>query len=357
MKERKTASRNLLIPEMSNCVKRKITALDLYSGAGGSSCGARMAGVEVVAAVDSWGLACKTYQDNVPATRLYQRKCENLKLSQVRRDVGPISLLIASPECTSHSCAKGNGARSESSRMTAMQVIKFAESLKPRWIVVENVIQMRYWNRYKEWIARLKKLGYKIEERVLDAADFGVPQSRRRLFILCDRKGKPPQMSRSGKRKIRPARSIIDVNGTYTYSALYDSRRAKATLVRARRAVATLGRRTPFLLVYYGSDGPGGWQRLSVPLRTITTLDRFAYVRRKNGRHEMRMLQVPELKKAMGFPENFKLKHGTRRDQIHLMGNAVCPPVMRAIVTALTKRVGQNVDQLSTSKDLSEYSE
>ncbi len=54
-------------------------------------------------------------------------------------------------------------------------------------------------------------------------------------------------------------------------------------------------------MVYYGSDGAGGYQRLDRPLRTVTTLDRFAYVRPTKFGHEMRMLQPTELAAAMGF--------------------------------------------------------
>jgi DNA (cytosine-5)-methyltransferase 1 len=50
----------------------------------------------------------------------------------------------------------------------------------------------------------------------------------------------------------------------------------------------------------------------------------------------MRMLQVPEIKAAMGFPDDYSLEHGTRREKIKLLGNAVCPPVMAAVVRALT---------------------
>lgn len=49
----------------------------------------------------------------------------------------------------------------------------------------------------------------------------------------------------------------------------------------------------------------------------------------------MRMLQVPELQRAMGFDESFKLPLGSRRDRIRLLGNGVCPPVMQAVITAL----------------------
>ncbi len=71
------------------------------------------------------------------------------------------------------------------------------------------------------------------------------------------------------------------------------------------------------------------------PLRTITTLDRFAIVKPSNKGHLMRMLQVDELKAAMGMPEEMKFEYGSRRDKIKMIGNAVCPPVMKTVVTEL----------------------
>jgi len=157
------------------------------------------------------------------------------------------------------------------------------------------------------------------------------------LYVFCDLEAEPPPITLPPARECLPADSIINKNGAYRFSLLRSDRRAEATLQRADRAIAELGNDSPFLLVYYGSDGSGGWQKVDTPLRTITTVDRFAYVRPdEDGQHEMRMLQVPELKKAMGFPEDYRLEHGTRRDKIKLLGNAVCPPVMKAIVEAVT---------------------
>jgi len=318
--------------------KNSIQTLDLFAGVGGSSYGALLGGAKVVAAVDLLQLAKKTYLDNFEGVKYYGYKCENLSPKTVQNDVGSIDLLIASPECTSHTPAKGNAERSDYSRMTAFQVVRFARVLKPRWMIVENVLQMRQWERYDEWINKLVALGYKISEQVLNAVDFGVPQSRKRMFVICDSETDPPQVKPSPIVQMTSASKIIDTNGTYHYSKLITDNRAIATLERAHRAIAALGDKKAFLLVYYGSDGSGGWQTLDVPLRTITTLDRFAFVRPGvDCQYEMRMLQVPELKRAMGFPEDYKLQHGTRRDKIKLLGNAVCPPVMKAIVETLTK--------------------
>ena len=67
----------------------------------------------------------------------------------------------------------------------------------------------------------------------------------------------------------------------------------------------------------------------------LTTLDRFGLVEWHDREPTLRMLQVPELRRAMGFPESFRLERGTRRERIKLLGNAVCPPVMQAIVSSL----------------------
>jgi DNA (cytosine-5)-methyltransferase 1 len=101
----------------------------------------------------------------------------------------------------------------------------------------------------------------------------------------------------------------------HDFVALKAPKRAQRTLQSAKRAIKTVGKKNPFLIVYYGTDGGGGWQTLHVPLRTVTTLDRFALVKPTPDGHQMRMLQVPELKRAMGLPQSFRLKHGTRRDQ------------------------------------------
>ena len=315
-------------------VPNKINTLDLFSGCGGSSWGAKRAGVKLSAALDSWQLACQNYKENFKKVQLFNDRIENVDPRIIEDSVGKIELIIASPECTSHTCARGSNPRSEGSRMTAFEVTRFAKVLKPRWIVIENVVHMRTWSRYSEMIGILNEdLGYRVCEQVIDSSTLGVPQSRRRLFITCDLKKEPSRVQTDCCEKV-PASSIIQA-GQYSFSPLLTEKRAKATLERANRAISNVGKQTPFLIVYYGSDAAGGWQPVNRPLRTITTLDRFAYVVPDKTGYKMRMLQVPEIKAAMGFPPQFKLPHGTRRDKIHLLGNAVCPPVMEKVIRSL----------------------
>lgn len=312
----------------------QVRTLDLFCGAGGSSWGAMLAGAEVVAGIDSSPVAGDAFQQNFPEARFIEGQLEQSEPSRIRRQVGTIDLMLASPECTNHSPAKGNSPRSEKSKATAFQVVRYAEVFRPRWIVIENVTSMRGWKRFPKFWNQLSELGYKIKTQVLNAEHHGVPQSRRRLFLLCDLRQTPTDLPKP-KRQLRPVASVLSRNQEFEFAPLRTERRAKATLERADRAIAAVGDE-PFLIVYYGSDKGGGWQRLDRPLRTITTLDRFALVTMQGDERVMRMLQVPELKAAMGMPQRFSLGDTTRRNSIRMIGNAVCPPVMRDVIQHLT---------------------
>ena len=308
----------------------------MFCGAGGSSAGARAAGTEIVVGIDMCSIAAETFAANFPEARVIANRLEDVSIGSLKAEIGEIDLLLASPECTSHTCAKGGAPRDEASRATAMMVVEYARVLRPRWLVLENVIHMRPWSRYGELMRDLTDLGYRLHEHVLDSADFGVAQRRRRLFLVGDLARTPSAKIRKHPGRNRSARSVLDPPEVWTTSALNHKRRAAATLERAQRGFQALGPNASFLLVYYSNDGAGGWQPLDRPLRTITTLDRFALIQHDGREPRLRMLQVPELKRAMGFDEDFKLPAGTRRDRIRLLGNGVCPPVMRAVVESLT---------------------
>lgn len=311
-------------------------ALDLFCGAGLSSVGARAAGVNMVGAVDVCPIATTTYIKNFPGAIVINKRLEKVSAPKLRDEIGDIDLLLASPECTNHTCAKGSAPRSESSRATAMHVLRFAKAFEPRWIIMENVVHMRPWLRYEEFISKLKEMGYHIREQVLDSSKFSVPQKRRRLFVICDKQAMPAEVSPTSA-TVAAAWDIVDPEHKWGMTPLFRDGRAKDTVSRARRAMVALGEDTGFLIVYYGTDGCGGWQPLTRPLRTVTTLDRFALVLPTQDGHMMRMLQVPELKRAMGLMEEFELPIGTRRDKIRLLGNGVCPPVVTAVVKKLSE--------------------
>ncbi|WP_152555184.1 DNA cytosine methyltransferase [Desulfonatronum thiodismutans] len=95
--------------------------------------------------------------------------------------------------------------------------------------------------------------------QTLDSSDFGVPQTRKRLFVLCDRKQMPEPIRPTGKTP-STAKSILDLDGIWRCGPLDNGRRARGTLQRAERAIQALGMRVPFLARQLWTDGSGGWQ-------------------------------------------------------------------------------------------------
>lgn len=299
--------------------------------------GAAMAGVEMVGAVDQWEIATSTYLDNFPtaAGNVVSAKLDDRTGAEIFSKLRKIDLLIASPECTHHSLARGSRPRCSESQRSGWYVTRFIEDLDPEFIVLENVAMMRHWDGYDELYRELEhRYGYQLRAQVLDASDFGVPQSRKRLFIFGSKRQRPPEVKPT-TRQHKPASKVLDRADTWPAGPLDNGRRAQATLDRVQGAIEAIGRREDFLTVYYGSDKAGGYQTLDRPLRTLTTLDRFGLVQWDGRTPTLRMLQVPELKRAMGLPAGFKLDRGTLRDRVRLLGNGVCPPVMKAVVGTL----------------------
>lgn len=314
-----------------------LRTLDLFCGGGGSSWGARAAGAHVVCGIDADPIAREAYARNFPTARALRLKMTRNTTPGSIGDLGRIDLLLASPECTNHTMARGNRRINHHSRATARFVLNFAAELLPRWVVIENVIQMRAWKGYGALISDLEGIGYNVLPVTLDARDFGAPQQRRRLFLLCDREGDPAWPAPRSRSELATVADILDPPGTWKSTPLRREGRAKPTIERAERAIAALDVGVPFLIVYYGSDASGGWQTLDRPLRTITTIDRFGLVTWEGTEPYLRMLQVPELMRAMGFSGDYSLDGiGRRRDRIRLLGNGVAPPVMEAVVRALT---------------------
>lgn len=310
-----------------------ITFVDLFCGGGLGARGAVTAGAQPILAVDAWEIATATYKSNFPSARVECSPIEEIDprdfAGQYRPDV-----LLTSPECTSHSIARGAKPGCELSKESAIGIIPWIEAMEPRWLIVENVNRMKKWGRHKELINSIESYGYTVNDLFLNSADFGVPQSRKRMFLICDREGSVitrEDLISLHSRKAKSARSIIDWSDKYKSRLLYSDNRAQATIDRAERAMEELGRKKDFIIVYYGSDYAGGWQSLDAPLRTVTTLDRFGLVTWKGNTPYLRMLQPPELLKAMGAGSKHRLPEGSRREKVKLCGNGVCSPVMEMI--------------------------
>lgn len=301
-------------------------AADLFAGLGGLSEGAKQAGCNVLWAANHWPLAVKYHGVNHPST---QHACQDLHQANWS-EVPAIDLLLAAPCCQGHSKARGKSAgnpQHDASRSTAWAVVSALEFLRPEAAVIENVPEFLEWALYPAWRAAIEALGYSLAPYIIDAADHGVPQHRVRMFMVVTRSRAPVSL----KLERRPhvgADSFVDF-GVGKWSPIRKPGRSKATMSRVFQGRRDLqaGR---FLFPYYSSGSGLTGRSLSRPIGTITTVDRWAVVR---GDH-MRMLSAQECRAAMGFPADYALPR-VHRDAVHLLGNAVCPPVARDVINAL----------------------
>ena len=177
-----------------------ITATDQFCGAGGTSTGATEAGVEVKMALNHWKLAIETHNTNHPDT---DHDCTDIQACDPRR-YPSTNILYSSPECTNHSLAKGKKRKmqnqyklfgkvdesAERSRATMWDVPRFAEYHQYENIIVENVVDARYWSMWTAWLLAMRLLGYEHKCNYFNSQFFGeCPQSRDRLYVVFWKKG------------------------------------------------------------------------------------------------------------------------------------------------------------------------
>lgn len=300
-----------------------MNAIDMFSGAGGFTEGAEQAGCNVVWAANHWQAAVNVHAANHPNT---QHACQDLQQADWR-EVPAHDLLLASPACQGHSRARGKEApRHDAMRSTAWAVVSAMEFHQPTAGIVENVLDFMRWTLFPAWCGALRALGYAIAPHLVDAADCGVPQHRNRLFLVITKSKHPLQLTLP-KQEYVPVSSIIDLNAG-KWSPVDKAGRSTATLARVKAGRAAFGSR--FVMPYYGSGSGLTGRSLDRPLGTVTTRDRWALVDGDN----MRMLITPESKAAMGFRENYILPTKPV-DALHMLGNAVPPPVARTVIETL----------------------
>lgn len=206
----------------------KLRGVDLFCGAGGTTTGAEQSGrVKIAVAVNHWPTAITTHRANHPDVR---HVCAPIDLVDPRDFVGQrLNVVMASPECIFHSNARGGKPVDDQRRATAWCVPRWAEVLRPKWLIIENVREFEDWaplgvnNRplasrkgeiFQAWINALRALNYHVEWKLLNAADFGGATKRVRLFIVARRgpSTKPipwPAITHT-REQWTPAASIID---------------------------------------------------------------------------------------------------------------------------------------------------
>ena len=205
-----------------------ITVTDQFCGAGGSTIGAKRAGLEVRLAMNHWARAVETYNTNNPDT-----ECHHADVSaQDPRRFPSTDLLITSPECTTHSPAGGNRRSKPQpdlfvphvddpamvrSRATMWDVPRFAEYHEYNLIIVENVVEVTRWPLFHTWLQAMLVLGY--HHKIVSHNSMHshpTPQSRDRVYIAFWKKGnRAPDFDIRPKAPCPKCERVVDARQTW----------------------------------------------------------------------------------------------------------------------------------------------
>jgi DNA (cytosine-5)-methyltransferase 1 len=308
--------------------------VDLFAGGGGASTGILEAlGRHPDIAVNHSAAALAVHEANHPTTTHYREDVFDVNPRRVCGD-RPVGLLWMSPDCTHFSKAKGGKPRSKGTRSLAWVAIRWASEVRPRVIVLENVEEFVTWGplceagqpivakkgeTFAEWRRALEALGYHVEHRLLVAADYGAPTTRKRLFLVARCDGAPivwptPTHGRGRVRPWRTAAEIID--WTIPCPSIFGRPKPLAEATQARIAEGVrryvLETARPFIVSYYGASSAG--RSVDAPLPTATTRDRFALIsptliQTGYGEREGQAPRVPGLHKPLGTVVAGAAKH------------------------------------------------
>lgn len=323
---------------------------DLFAGGGGSITGAEMVeGVQTQWAANHLKIAIDTLERNHPGVQPVLQDLMQADFYQMP----PCYLLSASPECRGHAKCRGTEqARHDASRSTAYAPLMAIDALYhrkklPKVLIVENVPEFLGWIAYKAWRFTLETYGYRFTELVLNAADFGVPVTRERLFLVGVHGRRsldlPPHIWPK-ERHVPAIEHIRWDEGTWN-PIIGDSRRdiglkplKPATLAQIEHGRRTYGDR--FLIRYNGAqrDRDQVAQNPFQPIGSLTTKPRFGVVKIVGGEARVRMMSIMESKTAMGFPPSYWLP-SKLEDGHKLIGNAVSPIMMKGVLERVLERV------------------
>ncbi len=299
------------------CAAPKPRCVDLFCGCGGMSLGIEKAGFNVVAGFELWEPAMRVYAANFKHPVLKQ------DLSNVEESVAKIAqfkpeLIVGGPPCQDFSTA-GHQDESLGRAILSVHYSEIVATLHPKYFVMENVANIRKSQAFKKVIRNFKSAGYGVTQRILDAAYCGVPQSRKRMFLV-GALGEEDEFigEELDKALADKPMSIYDYLGDKLGTEYYFrvptnyTRRGVFSIYEPSMTIRAVDRPIP--------KGYKGNANDSAPL------------------HMARCLTPKERSYIQTFPNTFRFE-GSKTDQQTMIGNAVPVNLAKFVGTALMRYI------------------
>lgn len=282
---------------MSNLFREII--VDNFAGGGGASTGIELAtGRSVDIAINHDPDAIAMHKTNHPTTEHYAESVWDINPRDVVKGRA-VALVWLSPDCKHFSKAKGGKPVEKKIRGLAWVAVRWAATVKPRVIMLENVEEFQTWGplngdkpcqkrkgrTFKSFINALKRQGYQVDWKELRACDFGAPTIRKRLFLIARRDGQPitwpkpthgaPDCLPVKAGKLLPYRTAAEcIDWSIPCPSIFDRKRplAENTMKRIARGIQkfVLDNPEPFIVTCNHSGDHFRGQALNEPMKTIT---------------------------------------------------------------------------------------
>ena len=308
------------------------TVISTFAGCGGSSLGYELAGFNELLAIDHDKNSMRTFRANFDSP-YWLRDIRKVDVKSILEfcdlKPGELDVLDGSPPCQGFSTA---GKRKVNDRRNDLfkDFIRLIDGLKPKVFIMENVTGMvkgKMKGRFKEIILSLKDLNYNVKAKMLNSANYNVPQSRQRVFFMGVRNdlNRDPQFPVPSKDKISSREAIDDIK-----SSAIELKSAVITNKNILKAYYRIGCGKTGEQIYEGKYFNTVKLHPNRPAPTITKTRGLLHY------SDERYLTIPELKRLASFPDDFILT-GTVLNQWARIGNAVMPNQMRAIAEVIKK--------------------
>jgi DNA (cytosine-5)-methyltransferase 1 len=333
-----------MISSGQGATRRWPTAIDLFCGAGGLTVGLKRARFRVLAGVELDPLAAATYRDNHPRIRVWERDIRRLSVAEICRELkikpGSLDLLAGCPPCQGFSTIRTRNAGRPAADDRNDLVFEFgrlARGLRPKAIMLENVPGLESDSRFAELCKTLNALGYTVGHRVRNAADFGVPQRRKRLILVAGlRQAIPFPDPLADRRTVRDTLADLPRPGD-SGDEIHDlgEKRSEEIRDRIRLVPKDGGSRSDLdeqlacharIDGFYDVYGRMHWDRISP---TITS----GCINPSKGRflhpEQDRAITLREAALLQGFPSGYRFKlHKGKYRAAEMIGNALPPDLV-----------------------------
>lgn len=332
-------------------MRRSLKYIDLFSGAGGFSLGFDNKGFQNVFSVDIEPSFCETYNHNFPSHNLIQKDICNVTDAELKylKEYDEIDVVIGGPPCQGFSIAGNIGRKfiDDPRNKLFKEFVRVVKVVEPTYFVMENVARLYNHNKgstRKEIINDFENLGYKVECKILNSADYGVPQVRKRVIFIGTKNSQKILFPKKEVDKYVTVKEALS-----SYPKLESGQESKIPNHIAMSHSEQMLHKMSFV-----SDG-GDRNEIPEQIRPKSG-DVRKYIKyssdkpsvtvtgdmRKIFHYEQnRALTVRELAKLQSFPDDFEFK-GTKISQQQQVGNSVPPKMAEAIASVIIK-MSENV--------------